>query len=131
MSQCYAQMKISFPGLIFAQYKSINIIILLFLQSKERLAHIFNKPPLVAYRRPISLRDRLVGTKFKTVNNQLYQEAAKHAENQSAAGAKESTKPPRLPAVTTIRPLKYFTLLTASHHGLFTLLSVTSAIYST
>ena len=61
----------------------------------------------------------------------LYQEAAKHAENQSAAGAKESTKPPRLPAVTTIRPLKYFTLLTASHHGLFTLLSVTSAIYST
>ena len=50
-------------------------------------------------------------------------------ENQSAAGAKESTKRPRLPAVTTIRP--YFTLLTASHHGLFTLLSVTSAIYST
>ena len=39
------------------------------LQSKERLAHIFNKPPLVAYRRPISLRDRLVSTKFKTVNN--------------------------------------------------------------
>ena len=28
-----------------------------FLQSKERLAHIFNKPPLVAYRRPMSLRD--------------------------------------------------------------------------
>ena len=26
LSQCYAQMKISFPGLIFAQYKSINII---------------------------------------------------------------------------------------------------------
>ena len=25
LSQCYAQMKISFPGLIFAQYKSINI----------------------------------------------------------------------------------------------------------
>ena len=69
LSQCYAQMKISFPGLIFAQYKSINIVILLFLQSKERLAHIFNKPPLVAYRRPISLRDRLVSTKFKTVNN--------------------------------------------------------------
>ena len=40
-----------------------------FLQSKERLAQIFNKPPLVAYRRPISLRDRLVSTKFKTVNN--------------------------------------------------------------
>ena len=40
-----------------------------FLQSKERLAHIFNKPPLVAYRRPISPRDRLVSTKFKTVNN--------------------------------------------------------------
>ena len=40
-----------------------------FLQSKERLAHIFNKPPLVAYRRSISPRDRLVSTKFKTVNN--------------------------------------------------------------
>ncbi|XP_044170201.1 uncharacterized protein LOC122954255 [Acropora millepora] len=34
-----------------------------FLQSKERLALIFNKPPLVAYRRPKSLRDRLVSTK--------------------------------------------------------------------
>ena len=61
----------------------------------------------------------------------LCQEAAKHVENQSAAGAKESTKPPHLPAVTTIRPLKYLTLLTDSHHGLFTLLSATSAIYST
>ena len=75
-----------------------------FLQSKERLAHIFNKPPLEAYRRPISLRDRLVSAKFKTVNNTLV------PKNQSAAGAKESTKPPHLPAVTTIRPLKYFTL---------------------
>ena len=27
LSQCNAQMKISFPGLIFAQYKSINIIV--------------------------------------------------------------------------------------------------------
>ena len=42
-----------------------------FLQCKERLANIFNKSPLVAYRRPISLRDRLVSTKFKTVNNTL------------------------------------------------------------
>ena len=40
-----------------------------FLQSKERLARIFNKPPLVVYRRPISLQDRLVSTKFKTVGN--------------------------------------------------------------
>ena len=31
LSQCYAQMKISFPGLIFAQYKSINIIIIILL----------------------------------------------------------------------------------------------------
>ena len=31
LSQCNAQMKISFPGLIFAQYKSINIISLLLL----------------------------------------------------------------------------------------------------
>ena len=31
LSQCYAQMKISFPGLIFAQYKSINIIIIIIL----------------------------------------------------------------------------------------------------
>lgn len=35
-----------------------------FLQSKERLARIFNKPPLVAYRWPTSLWDRLVSTKF-------------------------------------------------------------------
>ena len=31
LSHCYAQMKISFPGLIFAQYKSINIIIIIIL----------------------------------------------------------------------------------------------------
>ena len=31
LSQCYAQMKISFPGLIFAQYKSINIIIIIII----------------------------------------------------------------------------------------------------
>ena len=37
--------------------------------SKERLARIFNKPLLVAYRWPISLRDILVSTKFKTVGN--------------------------------------------------------------
>ena len=29
LSQCYAQMKISFPGLIFAQYKSIKLLLLL------------------------------------------------------------------------------------------------------
>ena len=40
----------------------------------------------------------------------LYQEAAKHAENQIAAGGEQSTKPPHLVAVTRIRPLKYFTL---------------------
>ena len=40
-----------------------------FLQSKERLAGIFNKPPLVAHRQPISLQDRLVSTKFNTVGN--------------------------------------------------------------
>ena len=40
----------------------------------------------------------------------LYQETAKHAENQIAAGGEESTKPPHLVAVTRIRPLKYFTL---------------------
>ena len=39
------------------------------LQSKERLARIFNKPPLEAYRLPISLRDILMSTKFKTVGN--------------------------------------------------------------
>jgi len=42
-----------------------------FLQSKERMAHIFNNPPLVACRHPMSLWDRLVSTKFKTVNNTL------------------------------------------------------------
>ena len=43
-----------------------------FLQSKERLPLIFNKPPLVAYRRPKSLRDRLVSTKLNgTTDNAL------------------------------------------------------------
>ena len=102
-----------------------------FLQSKERLAHIFNKPPLVAYRRPISLRDRLVSTKFKTVNNTPVPRGWEACGKPKCSWCKGINKPPRLPAVTTIRPLKYFTLLTASHHGLFTLLSVTSAIYST
>ena len=31
LSQCNAQMKISFPGLIFVQYKSINIIIIIII----------------------------------------------------------------------------------------------------
>ena len=35
-----------------------------FLQSKERLLLIFNKPPLVAYRQPKNLRDRLVRSRF-------------------------------------------------------------------
>jgi len=35
-----------------------------FLQSKERLSLIFSKPPLVTYRRPKSLRDRLVRSRF-------------------------------------------------------------------
>ena len=35
-----------------------------FLQSKERLSLIFKKPPLVAYRRPKSLRNRLVRSRF-------------------------------------------------------------------
>ena len=44
-----------------------------FLQSKERLALTFHNPPLVAYRRPKSLRDRLVSTKFRngTADNAL------------------------------------------------------------
>ena len=36
-----------------------------FLQSKERLAHIFRERPLIAYRRPKSLRDTLVSTTLK------------------------------------------------------------------
>ena len=36
------------------------------LQSKERLARIFQEPPLVAYRRLKSLRDILVSTKLKS-----------------------------------------------------------------
>ena len=36
-----------------------------FLQSKERLAHIFQEPPLIAYRRPKSLRDKLVSSKLR------------------------------------------------------------------
>ena len=36
-----------------------------FLQSKERLSLVFNKPPLVAYGRPKSLRDRLVRSRIE------------------------------------------------------------------
>ena len=36
-----------------------------FLKSKERLSRIFAEPPLIAYRRPKNLRDKLVSTKFK------------------------------------------------------------------
>ena len=36
-----------------------------FLQSKERLAHIFQEPPLIAYRRPKSPRDTRVSSKLK------------------------------------------------------------------
>ena len=36
-----------------------------FLQSKERLAHIFQEPPLIAYRRPKSPRDTLVSSKLR------------------------------------------------------------------
>ena len=35
------------------------------LQSKERLAHIFQEAPLIAYRRPKGLRDTLVSIKFR------------------------------------------------------------------
>ena len=36
-----------------------------FLKSKERLSKIFAEPPLIAYRRPKNLHDKLVSTKFK------------------------------------------------------------------
>ena len=36
-----------------------------FLQSKKRLAHILQEPPLIAYRRPKSLRDTLVSSKLR------------------------------------------------------------------
>ena len=48
LSQCYAQMKISFPGLIFAQYKSINIIIIIYyiilkiFKRRQRQDYAFN-----------------------------------------------------------------------------------------
>ena len=41
-----------------------------FLQSKERMARVFNKRPLVAYRRPMILRDKLVNTKFRIKRDQ-------------------------------------------------------------
>ena len=36
-----------------------------FLQSKERLVHIFQEPPLIAWRRPKSLRNTLVSSKLR------------------------------------------------------------------
>ena len=39
-----------------------------FLQSKERLTHVFQEPPLIVYRRPKSLRDTLVSSKLRNDN---------------------------------------------------------------
>ena len=44
LSQCYAQMKIPFPGLIFAQYKSINIIIIIIIINLKYLHVKITKP---------------------------------------------------------------------------------------
>ena len=63
-----------------------------FLQSKERLARIFNKPPLVSYRRPKSLRDRLVSTKFKTVDNTLVSRGCEACEKPKCSWCKRINK---------------------------------------
>ena len=63
-----------------------------FLQSKERLGRIFKKPPLVAYRGPISLRDRLVSTKFKTVGNTPLPRGCKACGKPKCSWCKEINK---------------------------------------
>ena len=53
-----------------------------FLKSKGRLAKIFNQRPLVAYRKPRSLRDMLVSSRFQ-----------KNLENNPVNGCKPCKKP--------------------------------------
>ena len=53
-----------------------------FLKSKGRLAKIFNQRPLVAYRKPRSLRDMLVSSRFQ-----------KYLENNPVNGCKPCKKP--------------------------------------
>ena len=77
---------------------------------KKDWYRIFNKPPLVIYTRPTSLRDRLVSTKFKTVNNALLPKVCEACGKPKFGWCKESRKPPLLPAVTTIKSLEYVTL---------------------
>ena len=43
LSQCNAQMKISSSGLIFVQYKSINIIIIIIIINYYLMQNIFEK----------------------------------------------------------------------------------------
>jgi len=74
-----------------------------FLQSKGGLALIFNKPPLEAYRRPISLRDRLMSTKFKTVGNTPLPRGCEARGKPKCSCCKEINKTTTSPAVTRIR----------------------------
>ena len=80
-----------------------------FLQSKERLACIFNKPPLVAYRRPTSVRDGLVSTKFKTVNNTPLPKGCKACGKPKCGWCKRINKTTTFTS-SNENSLKYFTL---------------------
>ena len=92
-----------------------------FLQSKERLLLIFNKPPLVAYRRPKSLRDRLVRSRFVNETPQnLIPKGCRACERTKCSWCKRLTRPQLSPVPITTRPLPYFIQWTANRHGSFT-----------
>ena len=103
-----------------------------FLQSKERLARIFNKPPLVVYRRPISLRDRLVSTKFKTVGNTPIPRGCEACGKPKRSWSKEINKTTTFSSSNNNKIFKIFHFVNCqSSWVFFTLLSATSAIYNT
>ena len=78
-----------------------------FLQSKQRLARIFNKPHLImkAYRRPKRLRDRAVSTKFKTSDNTPVPRGCEASTKPKCSWCKQINKIQlsHLPAVAIIR----------------------------
>ena len=103
-----------------------------FLQSKERLAGIFNKPHLQAYRRPKRLQDRAVSTKFKISDNTPVPRGCETCTKPKCSWCKQINKIITFEGRSNNKLFfKYSIEQTLSPHGLSTSLSVTSATYST
>ena len=91
-----------------------------FLQSKERLVLIFNELLLVACRRPKSLRDRHVSTKFRnrTTDNTLIPKGCRACQRPKCSWCNkinERHKHSKAPVIIRVSP--YFILWTANRLG--------------